>query len=105
MRRILVDHARARGREKRGGGAVAVTLAELEAVAPGSLERLLDVDDALLRLERMDRRKHQALEMSVFGGMTQGEIAEALGVSVPTIERDLRMARAWLRSQLGGGTT
>jgi RNA polymerase sigma factor (TIGR02999 family) len=102
MRRILVDHARGRRRDKRGGGAVPVTLVELEAVSPGSLDRLLDIDDALGRLEAMDRRKHQALEMSVFGGMTQAEIAEALAVSVPTIERDLRMARAWLRTELGG---
>jgi RNA polymerase sigma factor (TIGR02999 family) len=102
MRRILVDHARGRRREKRGGGAVPVTLVELEAVSPGSLDRLLDIDDALGRLEAMDRRKHQALEMSVFGGMTQAEIAAALDVSVPTIERDLRMARAWLRTELAG---
>lgn len=102
MRRILVDHARGRLREKRGGGAVAVTLTELEAVSSGSLDRLIDIDEALGRLEAADPRKQQALEMSVFGGMTQAEIAEALAVSVPTIERDLRMARAWLRSELGG---
>jgi RNA polymerase sigma factor (TIGR02999 family) len=102
MRRILVDHARGRRRVKRGGGAAPVTLVELEAVSPGSPERLLDIDAALRRLEAADPRKHRALEMSVFGGMTQSEIAETLDVSVPTVERDLRMARAWLRSELGG---
>lgn len=102
MRRILVDHARARRREKRGGGGPKVTLTELEAIAPGSPDRLLDIDDSLGRLEAMDPRKHRALEMSVFGGMTHAEIALVLDLSVPTVERDLRMARAWLRSELGG---
>jgi RNA polymerase sigma-70 factor (ECF subfamily) len=102
MRRILVDHARSRGRAKRGGGDAPVTLAELEAVTPGAPERLLEIDDALGRLEAVDPRKHRALEMSVFGGMTHAEIAAVLDVSVPTVERDLRMARAWLRSELGG---
>ena len=101
MRRILVDHARTRRRAKRGGGEAPVTLVELEAVASGAPERLLDIDDALGRLEAVDPRKHRALEMSAFGGMTHGEIAEVLDVSIPTIERDLRMARAWLRSELG----
>lgn len=103
MRRILVDHARARRREKRGGGAPRVTLRELEAVTPDSPERLLDIDDLLSRLAAIDPRKHRALEMSVFGGMTHSEIATVLDLSVPTVERDLRMARAWLRSELGGG--
>jgi RNA polymerase sigma factor (TIGR02999 family) len=89
MRRILVDHARQRRRAKRGGGDVRVTFVELEAVMPGSTERLLEID--------------QALEMSLFGGLSNAEIATALQVSVPTVERDLRMARAWLRSELGHG--
>jgi len=101
MRRILVDHARARRRDKRGGGGLKVTLTGLEAITPGSPDRLIDIDDALDRLKAMDPRKHRALEMSVFGGMTHAEIALVLDLSVPTIERDLRMARAWLRSELG----
>jgi len=101
MRRVLIDHARARRRAKRGGGDVRVTLVELEAVAPGSPDKLLAIDETLDRLQAVDPRKHQALEMSVFGGMTHAEIATVLDVSVPTIERDLRMARAWLRSELG----
>jgi RNA polymerase sigma-70 factor (ECF subfamily) len=103
MRRVLVDHARARRRAKRGGGRRAVTLAEVEAAAPGSAERLLDIDAALDRLQVLDPRKHRALEMGVFGGMSHAEIAAVLGVSVPTVERDLRMAKAWLRSELRRG--
>jgi RNA polymerase sigma factor (TIGR02999 family) len=102
MRRILVDHARGRRRAKRGGGDVRITLVELEAVSPGAPDRLLEIDEVLGRLEAVDARKHRALEMSVFGGMTHAEIAAALEVSVPTIERDLRMARAWLKSELAG---
>ncbi len=102
MRRILVDHARGRGRAKRGGGQLVVTLSEVEAVAPGAADRLVDIDEALERLKALDARKHHAVEMSVFGGMTHAEIASVLGVSVPTVERDVRMARAWLRSELGG---
>jgi len=60
---------------------------------PGSAERLLEIDETLERLQSVDPRKHQALEMSVFGGLTHAEIATALDVSVPTIEGDLRMAR------------
>jgi RNA polymerase sigma factor (TIGR02999 family) len=100
MRRILADHARARRRVKRGGNRPVVTLSEVEAVAPGAADRMLDIDDALERLKALDARKHQGLEMSVFGGMTHAEIATALGISVPTVERDVRMARAWLRSEL-----
>lgn len=100
MRRVLVDHARGRGRAKRGGADIRITLAEAEAVAPGSACRVFEIDAALDRLLGLDERKARALEMKVFGGMTHDEIARALQVSVPTIERDLRMARAWLRAEL-----
>jgi len=100
MRRVLVDHARSRGREKRGGDAEKITLVEASAVVPGSADRLIEIDDALERLKSLDERKYRALEMAIFGGLQQAEIAEVLGVSVPTVERDLRTARAWLRSEL-----
>jgi RNA polymerase sigma-70 factor (ECF subfamily) len=103
MRRVLVDHARARSRSKRGGRHQAVTLVEAEAAVPGSGERLLEIDAALDRLRALDLRKHRVLEMSVFGGMSHAEIAAVLGISVPTVERDHRMARAWLRSELRMG--
>jgi len=102
MRRILIDHARARKRSKRGGDAAPVTLAEADALAPGSADRLIEIGDALDRLKALDPRKHSALEMSLFGGMTHAEIGAVLAVSIPTVERDLRMARAWLRSELRG---
>lgn len=101
MRRVLVDHARARKREKRGGDAVRVTLEEVAAVVPDSAARLLEIDDALERLKTLDERKYRALELSLFGGLTQPEIAQALEVSLPTVERDLRTGRAWLRTELG----
>jgi RNA polymerase sigma factor (TIGR02999 family) len=100
MRRVLVDHARARGREKRGGDADRITLVETSAFVPGSADKLVEIDDALERLKALDERKYRALEMAIFGGLQHTEIAEVLGVSVPTVERDLRTARAWLRSEL-----
>jgi len=100
MRRVLVDHARGWGRAKRGGADIRVTLAEAEAVAPGSAGRVFEIDAALDRLLELDERKARALEMKVFGGMTHDEIARVLQVSVPTVERDVRMARAWLRAEL-----
>jgi len=103
MRRVLVDHARAHGSAKRGGSDVRVTLAEAEAAAPGSAGRLIEIDEALDRLQALDERKQRALEMAVFSGMTHGEIAAVLAVSVPTVERDLRMAKAWLRVELQAG--
>jgi RNA polymerase sigma factor (TIGR02999 family) len=103
MRRVLVDHARARGRGKRGGGAPRVTLDEALTVSGEPLDRILDIDAALERLAGKDHRKARALEMHLFGGLTHVEIAELLEVSVPTVERDMRFARAWLRSALGEG--
>jgi RNA polymerase sigma factor (TIGR02999 family) len=100
MRRVLVDHARARLRDKRGGGAQRVTLEEAMAVIPDAADRLLEIDELLQRLGRIDPRKHRALELSLFGGLTQEEVARVLDVSVPTVERDLRFARAWLRAEL-----
>ena len=63
---------------------------------------MLDIEDVLLRLADIDKRKAQLIEMSFFGGMTRREMAEALSVSEVTVDRDLRFARAWLRKELGG---
>lgn len=100
MRRVLVDHARARGRDKRRGKAARVTLVETMAVVPNAHDRLLDIDRTLTRLRALDPRKHEALELKLFGGLTDAEVAHVLGLSVPTVERDLRTARAWLRAEL-----
>lgn len=103
MRRVLVDHARGRLRDKRGGRRQRVTLAEAMAVVPDSADRLLEIDELLEQLRGFDERKCRGLELSLFGGLTHAEIATVLDVSIPTVERDLRAARAWLRSELAAG--
>jgi RNA polymerase sigma factor (TIGR02999 family) len=105
MRRILVDHARAGARQKRGGDAVRVTLDEGLAAASGTgaNEALLALDEALERLAAIDRRKAEAVELHYFGGLSYDETAAALGVSAATVDRELRMAKAWLARELSGG--
>ena len=102
MRRILIDYARARVAGKRGGVQQRVTLSsagwELRA-APQS-EDLLLLDDALSRLERADPRAAKVVELRFFGGLHEQEIADILGVSVITVKRDWKVARAWLIDQL-----
>ena len=100
MRRILVDHARARDSEKRGGGVAKVVIEEAAGVAAESPAGLTALDEALTRLAAIDRRKSEVVEVIYFGGLKQEEAAEVLGVSVATIERDLRQAKAWLYREL-----
>lgn len=105
MRRILVDHGKARRRSKRGGGAVLVTLTgDLPAADATPPIDVLVLSDAIDRLGAQDERQAQIVELHFFGGLTCQETAEALGVALTTIERDLRMARAWLRRDLAAGT-
>jgi RNA polymerase sigma factor (TIGR02999 family) len=101
MRRILVDHARARNSEKRGGGAV-VSGAELMLRDPHTADsdRLLALDAALERLAALDGRQAQIVEMRFFAGMTVEETAHALGISPRTVKREWQMARAWLYGEL-----
>lgn len=99
MRRILVDRARSRRAKKRGGEERPVTLVD----APGTgrpMEDLLALDQALKELEAVDPRKCRVLELRYFGGLTTGETAEAMDLSKPTVERDLRSAKAWVTSRL-----
>ncbi len=104
MRQVLVDQARARGRDKRGSGRRPVTLLTREhSDQSPSIIDVLDLERALGELETLDPRKAQAVELSYFGGLTDPEVAEALGVSSATIKRDLRTARAWLASALDRG--
>lgn len=100
MRRILVDHARHRGRAKRGGGAAPVTLEDVAAVAAEPAVDLEALDDALERLSVFDARKARVVELHYFGGLTYDETAEALGVSAATVDRELRLAKAWLYREL-----
>jgi RNA polymerase sigma factor (TIGR02999 family) len=99
MRRILVDSARARRYEKRGGGAINVTFDEGLAV-DGRSPNLLALDDALDLLTQKDERKARVVELRFFGGLTNDEIASALGVSTDTITRDWQMAKLWLWREL-----
>jgi RNA polymerase sigma factor (TIGR02999 family) len=101
MRRILIDDARSRNAEKRGGG-LKITLHE-EMDAPD--ERPADVmalDLALHSLASIDERKSRIIELKYFGGMTTEEISEVIGISVATVGRDLRVAQAWLHRELAG---
>jgi len=103
MRRVLVDLARRREADKRGAGAVFVPLGEGdEPPAPERTADLLHLDDALAALERIDPRKAQVVELRFFGGLTIEEAAEVLGLSHATVERDLKLARAWLRKEMAG---
>lgn len=104
MRRILVDHARRRRRQKRGDGAEAVGLDTLEEFLPADSrpDAVLELDEALGRLAKLEERKAQAVELHYFGGLSYEEVADALEVSPATVHRDLRMARAWLYKELRG---
>lgn len=99
MRRILVDAARRRRAEKRGGDVPPLRLGDYE-IAAERADHLMALDDALRDLERIDHRKSKALELRYFGGMTAAEIGEALELSTRSVERDLRLARAWVADAL-----
>ena len=102
MRRILVNHARDRSADKRGGGAERVSLSlAIESGRQIDID-LIALDDALTELATMDPRKSQVVEMKFFGGMTTEETAEILKVSTATIERDWTVARAWLFRSVEG---
>lgn len=101
MRAVLVDHARARAADKRGGGAEAVTLSHVDRESRADVELdVLALHQCLEEFGQQYERAARALEMAYFGGMEQREIACVLGVSVPTVERDLRFAKAWLNHRL-----
>lgn len=101
MRSVLVDQARARLSAKRGGDVVLVTLSHAEAAEGQRIELdLLALDQALTRLHSEDERIARVVEMSYFAGMEREEIAAVVGISVPTVDRDLRFARAWLNRVL-----
>jgi RNA polymerase sigma factor (TIGR02999 family) len=101
MRFILVDYARRHARAKRGGGAQKVTLEEAMLVSEDKSSELLLLDEALQKLEQFDKRKSQIAVMRFFAGLTVEETAEALAISVETVMRDWRLARAWLQNELG----
>lgn len=103
MRRILVDIARARGYQKRGGHARQVSLDEGLVVSDAPMEDVVAVDVALTRLAAISPRRSQVVELRFFGGLSVEETAQALNVSSETVKRDWRLAKAWLFRELGGG--
>ncbi len=105
MRNILVDHARTRGRLKRGGGWEEVTLAAVEAEAGAGGTPAVDLmalDEALDRLARLDERKARLVELRYFAGLSEADAAALLGISRSTASEEWRMARAWLHKQMRG---
>lgn len=100
MRRILVDHARRRNAFKRGGEFHILTLNDEIDKAADETTELIELDDALTELARMDALKAQIVEMRYFGGLTMDEVAEVLGVSVITVKRHWKMTKAWLYGRL-----
>ncbi|HLL75593.1 MAG TPA: sigma-70 family RNA polymerase sigma factor [Pyrinomonadaceae bacterium] len=103
MRRILIDHARKQTYAKRGGGALKVALDDAPALTDERAAELVALDEALAGLAKLDERKARVVELRYFGGLGVEEVAEVLGVSVDTVTRDWRRARAWLRRELERG--
>jgi len=100
MRRILLDHATARKAEKRGGGAALVTLGDESGGQQSNLDELLALDQAMGRLAELDERQERVVELRFFGGLNLEEIAEVLSVSLASVNRDWRTARAFLTAEL-----
>ena len=100
MRRILINYAQSRKAQKRGGGEYLATFDENLFVPEARAKILIDLDEALSRLREFEERQCKIIECRFFAGLNYEEIAEALGVSVPTIRRDWRLAKAWLNREL-----
>jgi RNA polymerase sigma factor (TIGR02999 family) len=99
MRRVLIEHARKRMAQKRGGG-IRITLQTGMDVAEERTPAFLLLDEALSRLSEMDVRKSKAIELKFFGGLSTEEIGQALGISVATVGRELRLGQAWIRREM-----
>ena len=102
MRQILVDHARSRGRRKRGAGAMPITFDET-VIGPRETPDLVRLDDALHALAETDARKSRVIELRFFGGFSVDEVAAVLEVSPQTVLRDWRLAKAWLQREMKRG--
>jgi RNA polymerase sigma factor (TIGR02999 family) len=100
MRHLLVDHARARKALKRGAGVTHSDVDELIWITDEDVDAVTDLDGALRKLECMDARQSRILEQRYFGGLSLAETAEALDISLATVKRELRAARAWLATEL-----
>jgi RNA polymerase sigma factor (TIGR02999 family) len=100
LRRILVDHAKANSRQKRGGGVETIALDEAVMIGPQTTGGIMELDSALQRLATHDQRKSEIIELLCFGGLTYDEAAAALKISPATVHRELKMAKAWLHREL-----
>ncbi len=100
MRRILVDHARAKLAQKRGGSQQEISLDVAIAFSPAQSEQFLELNEALERLSQLDPRQGRIVELKFFGGLTDEEVAEVLAISARTVKRDWSVARAWLFREL-----
>jgi len=100
LRRVLVDHAKSRRREKRGGGIERIPLDEALVIGSEASKIVLDLDEALNRLAKHDLRKSEIVQLLYFGGLTYEETAEALSISPATVNRELKLAKAWLYREL-----
>lgn len=100
MRRVLVDHGRRRRNQKRGGGQAQVTFTESLTIIDGASNDIVALNDALDALAAIDERKSRVVELRCFGGLTVNESAAILGVSPDTVQRDWRLAKAWIRREL-----
>jgi RNA polymerase sigma factor (TIGR02999 family) len=105
MRRILVDHARARYAQKRGGPATRVTFDEALVVTNEPRDDFVALDDALDALAKFDERKSRVIELRFFGGLTVEETASVVEVSPETVIRDWQLAKAWLRREMRARTS
>jgi RNA polymerase sigma factor (TIGR02999 family) len=103
MRRILIDFARSRDYQKRGGGVHPISLDEAPSVCKEADSNLVALDDALKQLATVDQRKSKVVELRYFGGLSVKETAEVLDVSAETVARDWRLAKMWLRRVLSEG--
>lgn len=103
MRRILVDHARAHNAQKRGDGQPKVALDEELCLSAAESKHLLDIDEALTRLAALDARQARIVELRFFAGLSIEEAAEALACAPRTVNREWRIAQAWLQRELAGG--
>ena len=101
MRKVLIDHARAKNSLKRGGGQAYVSIDEARDAVVEKDSAILKLEDALQELERQSPLKARLIEMHYFGGLTAGESAEVLGLEIPAVRRELRVAQAWLERELG----
>ena len=100
MRRILVDHAKSKGRFKRGGNAPHQSLSDTIASSSGNIDEFVMIEEMLTQMESFDERAARIFELKFYGGMTTKEISEVEKVSTATVERDLKVAKAWIEKEL-----